>query len=57
MTKTFKLMIKCIYHSKDKFEKIKEENRLRDKLAKLLYEEKYNFLIAGEDILISPGII
>ena len=40
------MFICCTHKKKDAFEQAKEESILKDKIAKLLYQEGYKFVIA-----------
>ena len=52
MTQTkFKMLINCIHKEYDVVEKLKEQNRIKDKISKLLYSEGYHFVIVDEEYI------
>ena len=48
---TFRVLINCIHKEPDDFAKAREENQIKDKIAKLLHQERYKFVIVCEEQL------
>lgn len=48
---TYKMLVKVILKSEDAYDQAREENGIHDKIGKLLQNEGYSFVIAGEDAL------
>jgi len=47
----FKMLINCIHKESDDFAKAREENKIKDKIAKLLHSEGYKFVIVDEEYI------
>jgi hypothetical protein len=51
MKQKIKLFISILPKSKDDFALAKEENQIKDKIAKLLHDEGYKFIIYDDDVV------